>query len=181
MLPPKQVENTQPRSTLFPIPEPIDIKQFAETDKEKKKFNIEEESIIDTKAFQRKRKIDFELVNTNKKPLLPPQENVERAGFGFKSQSTVEYPGFKSGGVMFVKSDTLNPSVPNENHQNFDNSKKSISKSFEEMRLTLTEKLNFLSEVHKPVPPVQVMLIQIDVSTFFYVTYIWEIDFVIIG
>lgn len=181
MLPPKQVENTQPRSTLFPIPAPIDIKQFAETDKEKKKFNIEEESIIDTKAFQRKRKIDFELVNTNKKPLLPPQENVERAGFGFKSQSTVEYPGFKSGGVMFVKSDTLNPSVPNENHQNFDNSKKSISKSFEEMRLTLTEKLNFLSEVHKPVPPVQVMLIQIDVSTFFYVTYIWEIDFVIIG
>lgn len=155
----KLPENEVPRSTLFPVVEPIDVGQFLESNQDVQK-PPQEENVIDVKAFQRKRKIDLDLVNAQKR-LKSEDESHERRGFGFKN--TVDYPGFKSGGVMFVKSDTLNADKSEKMNVDVKKNNFLLSRDFEEIRDTLSEKLTFLSEGHSPVPPVQVMLIQIEV------------------
>lgn len=161
-----QLPENVPRSTLFPVVEPIDVGQFLESNKDNQ-IPAQEDNVIDIKAFQRKRKIDVELVNAQKR-LKPEDESSERRGFGFKS--TIEYPGFKSGGMMFIKSDMLNANESEKSENvNEDVKKNSIllPRDFEDIRDMLNEKLTFLSEGHNPVPPVQVMLIQIEVRSIF--------------
>lgn len=168
---PQLPQSEPPRSTLFPVVEPIDVGQFLESNQDNPKPAEEKNNTVDVKAFQRKRKIGIDLVNAQKR-VKPEEDANERKGFGFKSAAAAEYPGFKSGGVMFVKSDTLNANdseksaganVPEE-----DKGRGCVlSRDFEETRNTLSEKLGFLSEVHNPVPPVQVMLIQIEVRKKF--------------
>ena len=163
--PPEQSKTSH--STLFPATKPIDIKDFEESPK------TEGEEGFDAKAFQRKRRIGVALVNTGKKPKV--DDDNERKGLGFSSDSNSgdnvassgsSYTGFKSGGVMFVKADVLNPSQPAPSSKDNENSKEkseNILKEIEDTYTTLKEKLGFLSEGRDEVSPVQVMLIQIEV------------------
>ncbi|KAF5289463.1 hypothetical protein FQR65_LT11836 [Abscondita terminalis] len=154
-------------STLFPTPTPIDVNQFLESGKPP-----EQQEEIDTKAFHRKRRIGIDF-NVEKPKTDANDLEVERQGLGFKcengdglqSKSKVNYPGFKSAGVMFVKSDVLNSddgvdkkeSVETSNETNANTMKK-----IEEIHKMLNEKLTFLSEGRDPVSPVQVIIIQME-------------------
>lgn len=150
---------------LFPVTETSDTNPNTE---KKTLFNIDDD--IDRKVFQRKRKIGIELINSKKRP--EASDLNERSGLGFK-QKNAEYPGFKSGGVLFVKSDASSPTQPSANVENVAELKAvefstTISKKAEESRVMLGEKLGFLSEGHQQASAVQVMLIQMDVSIFFF-------------
>lgn len=161
-------------STLFPITQPVDLKDFQPKVEEKKD---EEEEISDfgSKAFQRKKRIGVALINTAKKkePVVDDNED-SRQGFGFKNDSVALeknslYPGFNKGGVMFVKSDVLNPSTPNSNENSQSNNVEEVKGNeieklkVEEMYSTLLEKLVFLNSGHPVVPPTQTMVIQAEV------------------
>lgn len=158
-------------STLFPITKPIDVKDFMQPKVESTKTDIEE---FDTKSFQRKRRIGVALVNTTKKKEEPENDSKERKGFGFNSDTkSVEiekgslYPGFSKGGVMFVKSDVLNPVQAKSEESGCDNSKteeERISRQeIVDMYNTLVEKLGFLNEGRLAVSPTQIMVIQAQV------------------
>lgn len=162
-------------STLFPITQPVDLKDFQCKIEEKKD---EEEKIADfgSKAFQRKKRIGVALINTAKKkePVIDGNED-SRHGFGFKNETVSErnnlYPGFSKGGVMFVKSDVLNPSAPNSNENSQINNVEEVKENevekikVEEMYSTLLEKLVFLNSGHPVVPPTQTMVIQAEVRS----------------
>ncbi|XP_023012734.2 uncharacterized protein [Leptinotarsa decemlineata] len=157
-------------STLFPITEPIDVKDFIEEPKvEPEKQQISNGEEFHSKAFQRKRRIGVALVNTTKKKEDPIDE--ERKGLGFDKEassspkSDVVYPGFKKGGVMFVKSDVLNPDIPKDKETDCDKVEKVeeevINKGeVEQMYSTLNEKLVFLNGGRPSISPVQTMVIQ---------------------
>ncbi|KAJ8915229.1 hypothetical protein NQ315_015452 [Exocentrus adspersus] len=158
-------------STLFPITKPIDVKDFLQQEPvENKPENIN--SNFDSKAFQRKRRIGIALVNTGKKKEETPEESeAETKGLGFKSDDSAAnaknnvYPGFKKGGVMFVKSDVLHPQLPKPEGDNAETKAEEGEgdvkrKDLEEIYTTLMEKLGFLSEGRPQVSPVQVMIIQ---------------------
>lgn len=144
---PPPEENKISHSTLFPATKPIDVKDFGEPS-----TPTEDEDFC-SKAFQRKRRIGVALINTVKK--TKNDDDNERKGLGFssKEEGTNSSPSFKSGGVMFVKADVLNP-TPSE---------KLEVDTTEETYTTLKEKLGFLSEGREEVFPVQAMLIQIEV------------------
>lgn len=111
-----------------------------------------------------------------------PMPSTEFAGFGFKTESSKHsepekeqapstYSGFQKGGVMFVKSDTLNPiaSTEEKSIENVDSQDSCINRNETESDYNiLREKLLFLGEGREPVLPVQVMLIQAEVR-FLYV------------
>lgn len=158
-------------STLFPITQPVDVKDFQSVVEEKKEE--EEKTIveIDSKAFQRKKRIGVALINTPKKKENDVDDTEDaRRGFGFKNDSVTvnkssAYQVFEKGGVMFVKSDVLNPPLPPTNiidviepEENAGNTK------VEEMYSTLVEKLGFLNSGHPIIPPTQTMVIQAEVS-----------------
>ncbi|RZC37611.1 WW domain containing protein [Asbolus verrucosus] len=162
LLAPPPQESKVSHSTLFPVTKPIDVKDFEESPKRQS----EGDDGFDSKAFQRKRRIGVALVNTGKKSKT--DEENERKGLGFSTDSnssdtfpnsSITYPGFKSGGVMFVKADILNP--PGNNDSVGEKPEK-ILKEIEDTYTTLKEKLGFLSEGREEVSPVQVMLIQIE-------------------
>nr|XP_022910971.1 formin-binding protein 4-like [Onthophagus taurus] len=112
-----------------------------------KKFNDQDNFEIDAKAFQRKRRIGISLVNTKRKVDGDEVKNEE----GVKK---VEYPGFKSGGILFgdEKKEEIEVKVDDDD----------LVKEINETKNTLEEKLKFLSEGHPPALPVQVMIIQME-------------------
>ncbi|XP_044258184.1 formin-binding protein 4-like [Tribolium madens] len=150
--PPPQ-EKKISHSTLFPATKPIDVKDFAESPK-----GTEGDEGFDSKAFQRKRRIGVALINAGKKAVI--DDDNERKGLGFSNDSnsgdnsSSPYTGFKSGGVMFVKADVLNPTSIEEKPEDV--------VPIEETYTTLKEKLGFLSEGREEVSPVQAMLIQLE-------------------
>jgi hypothetical protein len=167
LLAPPPHENKISHSTLFPVTKPIDVKDFGASPK-----ITEGDEGFDSKAFQRKRRIGVALVNTGKKSKIDDAEN-ERKGLGFSNDSNSgdniisgggsTYPGFKCGGVMFVKSDVLNPTPVSTNAgENFGEKPEKVLREIEDTYKTLKEKLGFLSEGREEVSPVQVMLIQIE-------------------
>lgn len=163
-------------STLFPITKPIDVKDFLKPVENKVETPNND---FDSKAFQRKRRIGVALVNTGKKKQENSEElETEAKGLGFKSEDAITpntkdsiYAGFRKGGVMFVKSEVLNPSLPKSDENNsecVENKAEEVSNvkqaALEEVYSTLMEKLGFLSEGRPQVSPVQVMVIQAEVN-----------------
>lgn len=158
IIPPPPQEKQVSHSTLFPIVKPISVKDF-----EVSSQTLEATEDFDAKSFKRKRRIGVALLNTGKK--VKPDEDIERKGLGFDNDSgTTNYPSFKSGGVMFVKADVLNPSPVNS--KEIVNNSQIIPGEIDETYSTLKEKLGFLSEGREPVSPVQAMLIQVEVCYF---------------
>lgn len=158
-------------STLFPITQPVDVKDFQPVIEEQKEEDETKTVEIDTKAFQRKRRIGVALINTPKKK-ENDGDNAEdvRRGFGFKNDSGAAskgsvYAGFQKGGVMFVKSDVLNPPLPpsNTNEVVEPEEDPADKAKVEEMYSTLVEKLGFLNSGHPLIPPTQTMVIQAEV------------------
>lgn len=155
IIPPPPPQKQVAHSTLFPIVQPIDVKDFETNSK-----TLEEEEDFDAKSFKRKRRIGVALLNTGKK--IKPNEDIERKGFGFDNVSaSTNYSGFTSGGLMFVKADVLNP-LPVDSKEIVEN-QQIIPGEIEDTYSTLKEKLGFLSEGREPVSPVQAMLIQVEV------------------
>uniref|UniRef100_A0A1Y1LTC9 WW domain-containing protein n=2 Tax=Photinus pyralis TaxID=7054 RepID=A0A1Y1LTC9_PHOPY len=153
-------------STLFSTLKPIDVKQFLESKKET------ETEPIETKVFHRKRRIGIDFNLDKSKTDTSPAEG-ERQGLGFKSETDnkssaqdktkINYPGFQSGGLIFVKSDVLNPvNEVEERETESDVNKAETLKKIEETHKTLNEKLTFLSEGRDPVSPVQIIIIQME-------------------
>lgn len=153
-------------STLFSTLKPIDLTQFLESEKET------ETEPIDTKVFHRKRRIGIDFNLDKSKTDTSPAEG-ERQGLGFKSdtdtkspaqdKTKLNYPGFQSGGLIFVKSDVLNPVNEVEGKETeSDVNKAETLKKIEETHKTLNEKLTFLSEGRDPVSPVQIIIIQME-------------------
>lgn len=149
-------------AALFPIKEERSCEQLKV---EKPTLLSAENTQIDSKAFQRKRKIDIDIVNAQNKPKEAKVSDAsEQQALDFKPSTTSDYLGFKSGGVMFVKSETLNLSNSETSSAESVNKEQKVSLELEETRTTLSEKLSFLSEGHASVSPVQTMLIQVEVS-----------------
>lgn len=150
----------KPHSTLFPIQENVNLEQL----KTLETPAVVEIDPIDTKIFQRKRKIDIEVVNAQNKPKVLKTIEIEETTNS--SNSYTNYLGFKSGGVMFGKTETTEPTI-NESaveEKKEDSSEKAIFLEFADAKTTLSEKLAFLSEGHQAVSPVQTMLIQAEVN-----------------
>lgn len=159
-------ENSQ--STLFPATKPIDIKQF-ELPNEKPTVvsnfqgpNETDKSHLDIKVFKRKKRlgIAFEKRLKTSDPIDSIEE--ERKGFGFQSTEDKISP-FKKGSIAFVKTDVLNPTLeikPDTNEKD-----DSIA-DFDDIRNTITEKVNFLGEGNAPVSAVQVIPVQLQVRIF---------------
>lgn len=163
-----KIEN-KPCSTLFPIQERATLEQLKVLEEKTSPLVVQSES-IDTKVFQRKRKIDIDVVNAQNKPKQTKiNEPNEQVGVGYKSSSYTDYLGFKSGGVMFVKNEEI-PSKDKEEKSIEDVTKenKLSSVEFDETKTTLCEKLTFLSEGHSAVSPVQTMMIQVEVIFFYF-------------
>ncbi|CAH0558740.1 unnamed protein product [Brassicogethes aeneus] len=163
------IESKVSHSTLFPITKPIDVKDFLNTPHVEEKPEQEtkaENELVDTKAFQRKRRIGISLVNNIKKPKEENEEDEgEKKGFGSSANEKKEsvYAGFKKGGVMFVKSDDL-PGSKLEITKTQENPKEKNSESDQKHVVNLYNvlkgKLTFLNEGRPEVSPVQIMLIQ---------------------
>ncbi|KAI4458627.1 formin-binding protein 4 [Holotrichia oblita] len=166
------IQNTKPLSSLFPITQsaemsPSSSHSHEEDSTEKPATPPPTEQNVDMKPFQRKRRIGISLINVQKRPepslIEQPIKDPElaRPGFGFKGGTPKQYPGFKSGGVMFTKSEETTPIVESEN----DFVKASDEKllvDIEEFHSNLDEKLKFLCEGHNPALPVQIMIIQME-------------------
>lgn len=165
-------------SMLFPITKPIDVKDFLQPVESKVETPAND---FDSKAFQRKRRIGVALVNTGKKKEENPDElEAEAKGLGFKKEDGPApnfkdniYAGFRKGGVMFLKSDVLNPSKTKVEDGNLEHAESKVEEvcnvrraDLEEIYATLMEKLGFLSEGRPQVSPVQVMIIQAEVRKF---------------
>nr|CAI5830508.1 unnamed protein product [Callosobruchus analis] len=161
-------------STLFPITEPIDIKDFASPKTEIEEKAPTQAEFIDSKLFQRKKRIGVALVNSGKKKEDAVEGDGERKGLGFSTSESQPsqpnsnvYPGFAKGGVMFVKTDVLQPSVPaepaavkEEKNNEEDVANKKLVK---DMYQTLQEKLGFLNVGAGAVSPVYTMIIQSEI------------------
>lgn len=160
-------------STLFPITQPIDVKDFEQKVEEEKKDEEEKITEFDSKGFQRKKRIGVALINTAKKKDPVGDDDEVKHGFGYSGDSINPekgsmYPGFAKGGVMFVKSDVLNPTTNTQTEPD-DRVKETKPETLldktkiEEMYSTLIEKLGFLNGAHPSVPPTQTMVIQAEV------------------
>lgn len=165
---PEKIETKVSHSTLFPVTNHIDPQQF-EVAPQPPTTSVFEEP-IDTKAFQRKRRIGIDLVNTVRRPPEPKEENnteeSKHQGLGFKA-SEKEYPGFKSGGVLFVKSESADAAEAEKEESVKNNEKdEKLTDEIETIQVTLKEKLGFLCEGRDPALPVQVMIIQLEVRNF---------------
>ncbi|KAJ8976330.1 hypothetical protein NQ317_010097 [Molorchus minor] len=154
-------------STLFPITKPIDVKDFIQPSTDVKSKSPTND--FDSKAFQRKRRIGVALVNTAKKKDDVEDTVSERKGFGFSGEENSSdkgkvYSRFQKGGVLFVKSDVLKPTLPKEEMNGMKEQTEGTCdikrEDIEAMYTTLQEKLRFLSEGRPSVSPVQVMVIQ---------------------
>ncbi|KAG5880874.1 hypothetical protein JTB14_038085 [Gonioctena quinquepunctata] len=166
---PKQKPPQVSHSTLFPIAETINVKDFIKPEVQLEK-PIDNGEDFHSKAFQRKRRIGIALVNTAKKKEDIEKIDEQRKGLGFEKDdnSTVSgnmYPGFRKGGVAFVKTDVLNPTLPNEEEKICDRVEKVeepvVDKTeINQMYYTLKEKLVFLNEGRPAISPVQTMVIQ---------------------
>ncbi|CAH1999671.1 unnamed protein product [Acanthoscelides obtectus] len=159
-------------STLFPITKPIDIKDFAQPKTETEEKAPDQDDFIDAKAFQRKRRIGVALVNTAKKKEDVVDGDSERKGLGFSTnesqppqQNSNVYPGFAKGGVMFVRSDVLQPAetVDDKIDKKEDEEKLVNKKEIEDMYQTLKEKLAFLNVDSDVVSPVLTIIIQAEI------------------
>ncbi|GJQ74386.1 hypothetical protein Trydic_g21260 [Trypoxylus dichotomus] len=163
------IQNSNPIVSLFPIIHPTGASPSRDEESPEKSVTPPPEENVDLKAFQRKRRIGVSLVNVQKRPPQPPELDndaveSERPGFGFKGgtvTTTKEYPGFKSGGIMFAKPEESVQTVDNEDEY-VKSSDERLLKDIEEFHDTLGEKLKFLCEGHNPALPVQVMIIQMD-------------------
>lgn len=178
-IPKPESSSATSHSTLFPIPQQLDVNDFQPL-VEKPKEDITSE--YESKVFQRKKRIDVVLMNTGKKKDDTPgdHENVTR-GLGFSDNSSVKdksktYPGFEKGGVLFVKSDVLNPSTESsknerrevENHA--EPKDDALTEKLEDMYVNLVEKLGFLNSAHSAIPPTQTMVIQAEVRQQYIAT-----------
>lgn len=162
-------EEVKPCSTLFPITERAPLETLKVLDETTP--SVVENETIDTKIFQRKRKIDIEIVNAqNNKPKQVKSE--EHAGFGYKFSSYTDYLGFKSGGVMFGKNEEA-PESPKNKDGDVGKEGKNEAGEFEETKTMLCEKLAFLSEGHATVSPVQTMMIQVEVRLNIFLGVGW--------
>ncbi|VEN39208.1 unnamed protein product [Callosobruchus maculatus] len=161
-------------STLFPITEPINIKDFASPKTETEEKAPIQAEFIDAKLFQRKKRIGVALVNTGKKKEDIVEGDGERKGLGFSTSesqplqpSSNIYPGFAKGGVMFVKSDVLQPSNTPESAADKiekNNEEDVVNKKLvKDMYQTLQEKLGFLNVGAGAVSPVYTMIIQSEI------------------
>lgn len=171
---PEQLPPKVSHSTLFPITQPVDVKDF-EPKAEEKKNEIEEKlSDFGSKAFQRKKRIGVALMNTVK--IKDDDLDNARRGFGFEKQSSSNnkssfYASFEKGGVMFVKSGLLNPASQNgEDERENESEKEDFADKIkvEELYSTLIEKLGFLNAAHPEIPPTQSMVIQAEVGCVIY-------------
>lgn len=159
---------TQSHSTLFPIIKTPDINDF----KVKENIPKEEtnmESSFDMKNFKRKRRLAVNFVPNRYNPRPPSPDKdapAERKGLGFKEngdelpnpkKSKTLYSNFTKGGVEFIKTEKTNDNTEKEDEID----EKKIGEVYELLR----EKLSFLCEGHKDIMPVQIILIQIEVST----------------
>lgn len=169
-----EMENRVAHSTLFPIPQQIDINDFKEDNEKEGGLNNEKNhSDFDKKAFQRKRRIGVALVNTKPTKKREINEDLQenndddkqRTGLGYSKDNV--YSNFSKGGVMFVKADVLNPANEKLEDQqtNCDTETKDNEVTIEKSKIesaytTLKEKLAFLSEGRPEVSPVQIMIIQ---------------------
>lgn len=150
------------KSTLFPI---MDYHN-----EERTTFTQDN---IDMKAFKRKKRIGIDLVLPHKHK-IEDSSNTQESKFGSDLKSShVEYPGFKSGGVLFAKSDSSENVKQTDNIENetacdrlvidgYERDDKSFME-IKEIQQNLIEKLTFLSEGCTPALPVQIMIIQIEV------------------
>lgn len=156
----------KPCSTLFPIQERASLEQLKALEET---IPVVENETIDTKLFQRKRKIDIDVVNAQNKPKpIKTLDSERHTGFGYKFSSYTDLLGFKSGGIMFAKNEES--SSPKTKESASVEESKVVSKEskintdeIEETKTTLCEKLAFLSEGHPTVSPVQTMMIQVEV------------------
>lgn len=160
-------ENNISHSTLFPITKPIDIKQFTDTSKVEQHSDSQTPEFINNKAFQRKKRIGVNLVNIKKKFKTEESDpddtnNSQRPGLGFSNSN---YPGFKSGGVLFSNSNPNNQPKPNDSKSDDD---ENVVEGLEETRVKLSEKLTFLSEGKEAASAIQIMLIQLEVYKLFW-------------
>lgn len=156
------IENATGESTLFPITQPIDINQFGvvSTTAEEKPPPppSSQQNSTDTKIFKRKKRIAFDVLPSVPDKKQKPDETDERRGFGFKTDTDdgQKYLNFKKGGVAFIKSDeNIAPTIIEIKTENLD-----------ETKAVVGEKLEFLCEGKNDVSAVQVMSIQLNVSSF---------------
>lgn len=164
-------ENSQ--STLFPTTKPIDIKQF-ELPNEKptvvSNFQSSKEtdkSHLDIKVFKRKKRLGIAFEKRLKTSDPIDSLEAERKGFGFQTTEDKISP-FKKGSIAFVKTDILKPTleIKPETNENYDG----IGiEDFDDIRNTITEKVNFLGEGNVPVSAVQVMSVQLQVRIFIFI------------
>lgn len=154
-------EEEKPCSTLFPITERATLETLQALDETAP--SVVETETIDTKIFQRKRKIDIEIVNAQNNKPKQVKTDEQHAGFGYKFSSYTDYLGFKSGGVMFGKNEEA-PMSPKDEVGGKEGKPDGVE--FEETKTMLCEKLAFLSEGHATVSPVQTMMIQVEVRVF---------------
>ncbi|XP_050312723.1 formin-binding protein 4-like [Anthonomus grandis grandis] len=159
-IPPTTTE-TAHVSTLFPITQPINVKDFISPEPSAPEPPKEpdgpaaENNEFDNKAFQRKRRIGISLVNNSIKRSKEEENPTVELG----STRGPVYPGFQKGGVLFVKSDPEEPSLVHKNDVQ-EQEVKVNQKETEDDYNILREKLLFLGEGREAVLPVQVMLIQ---------------------
>lgn len=132
-------------SILFPIQPTIDAELFV--DPKPAERLKEDEAPLDSKAFQRKRRIGIEVPD---RIVIKPEPAKK------------EYIGFKSGGVMLgtVEAPAAAETVATPEGDGDD---KALLEKVNESKETLGEKLQFLSEGREPASPVQIMMIQLEV------------------
>lgn len=162
-------------STLFPITKPININDFKSPEKIENNTNVNNCDSFDNKAFQRKRRIGIALVNTTKKHSEIDNEEDVRKGLGFEQNENSNkpkdniYQGLRIGGIAFEKSETLNPVNTTDEQKSASRLKENEDdvknlEAINDMYSTLREKLTFLNEGRPDISPVQLMLIQAEVS-----------------
>lgn len=153
-------------STLFPKQEPIDVKQFqvpeVEKNCEKTSEACNDETVGDTKLLKRKKRIAFDVLPTIAEKKLKNQDVSDKLGFGFKSENLTSgcdndtkksFISFQKGEVAFIKCEEY---PQNDNTENLE--------KLQEMKEILNEKVEFLCIDKDQLSPVQVILIQLNVS-----------------
>ncbi|XP_072393547.1 uncharacterized protein [Diabrotica undecimpunctata] len=155
-------------STLFPVTKPVSINDFITPKPDVAVIESPKTAVtqpFDSKLFMRKKKLSVPVVTVAKKI---GDDEERRTGFGFEENvATSEkgnenlYPGFKKGGVAFVKSDVLLPSFTRNEGSNSKEEDDLIDKEGIDITYSnLKDKLTFLNEGRPPISSVQVMLVQ---------------------
>uniref|UniRef100_A0A6P7FVU4 Formin-binding protein 4-like n=1 Tax=Diabrotica virgifera virgifera TaxID=50390 RepID=A0A6P7FVU4_DIAVI len=157
-------------STLFPVTKPVSINDFITPKPPEVATSTSPKTAatpqpFDTKLFMRKKKLSVPVVTVAKKS---GDDEERRTGFGFEENvATSErandnlYPGFKKGGVAFVKSDVLLPSFTRNEESNGKEEDDLIDREgIDNTYSNLKDKLTFLNEGRPSISSVQVMLVQ---------------------